>query len=238
MQNLDEGTYEIPNKNPHFFVITEPKSDGVFTEMQIISYICIILKHIQVSSQFLKLLMLEVWLSFFWQSVSSTVKSHHPFFLMSFCSIHTSLPDLMFSMNPKLGFVLMMITSSLTLVSMSVVLRWRLEIAARPPSLTWRVVGRETTGARSLTGEMTTVKVWPDSMFPLASLTLSMMTSLIAWLPISPTAWYLSCKYSNYWFICIHFSCLHCMFFIYKISVLYLQCIKCECFYEGGLNSS
>ena len=32
-----EGTYDIPNKNPHFFVTTEPKSDGVFAEMQIIS---------------------------------------------------------------------------------------------------------------------------------------------------------------------------------------------------------
>ena len=40
------------------------KLDGVFAEMQIIGYIFIILKHIQVSSQFRKLLMLKVRLSF------------------------------------------------------------------------------------------------------------------------------------------------------------------------------
>ena len=51
-----EGTYDIPNKNPQLFVTTEPNRMGFsvkfFTEMQIISYIFIILKHIQVSSQF------------------------------------------------------------------------------------------------------------------------------------------------------------------------------------------
>ena len=60
-----EGTYDIPNKNPNFFVTTGTKSDGVFAEMQIISYIFIILKHIQVSSQFRKILMLKVRLNFF-----------------------------------------------------------------------------------------------------------------------------------------------------------------------------
>ena len=60
-----EGTYDIPNKNPHFFLNNWTKSDGVFAKMQIISYSFIILKHIQVSSQFRKLLMLKVWLSFF-----------------------------------------------------------------------------------------------------------------------------------------------------------------------------
>ena len=53
-----EGTYGIPNKNPHFFVTTEPN------RMQIRSYIFIILKHIQVTSHFRKLLMLKVRLSF------------------------------------------------------------------------------------------------------------------------------------------------------------------------------
>ena len=43
------------------------KSDGVFAEMQIISYNFIILKHIQINSQFRKILMLKVWLSSFWE---------------------------------------------------------------------------------------------------------------------------------------------------------------------------
>ena len=60
-----EGTYDIPNNNPHFFVTTEPKSDGALAEMHITSYIFIIIKHIQVSSQFRKFLMLKVRLSFF-----------------------------------------------------------------------------------------------------------------------------------------------------------------------------
>ena len=34
-----EGTYDIPNENPHFSATTVTKSDGVFAEMQIISYI-------------------------------------------------------------------------------------------------------------------------------------------------------------------------------------------------------
>ena len=58
-----EGTYDIPNKNPCFFVTTEPNR-MFFAKMQIISYIFIILQHIQVSSQFRKLLMLKVRLSF------------------------------------------------------------------------------------------------------------------------------------------------------------------------------
>ena len=41
------------------------KWDGVFAEMQIISYSCIILKHIQIDLQFWKLLMLKVRLHFF-----------------------------------------------------------------------------------------------------------------------------------------------------------------------------
>ena len=49
---------------------TDTKSDGVFAEMQIISYNFIILQHIQINSQFRKILMLKVRLSFFWgQSV-------------------------------------------------------------------------------------------------------------------------------------------------------------------------
>ena len=60
-----EGTYDIPNKNPHFFVTTEPNRMGFFAEVQIVSYISIILKHIQVSLQFRKLLMLKVRLSLF-----------------------------------------------------------------------------------------------------------------------------------------------------------------------------
>ena len=60
-----KGAYDIPNKNPYFFMTTEPNWMGVFVEMQIISYIFIILKHIQVSSHFQKLLMLKVQLSLF-----------------------------------------------------------------------------------------------------------------------------------------------------------------------------
>ena len=57
-------------KNPYLFVTTEPNRMGVFAEMQIISYNIIILKHIQINSQFRKILMLKVRLSFFWgQSV-------------------------------------------------------------------------------------------------------------------------------------------------------------------------
>ena len=41
------------------------KSDGVFAEMQIISHNFITLKHIQINSQFRKILMLKVWLQFF-----------------------------------------------------------------------------------------------------------------------------------------------------------------------------
>ena len=33
-----EGTYDIPNKNPHFFVTTEPNQMGFFAKRQIISY--------------------------------------------------------------------------------------------------------------------------------------------------------------------------------------------------------
>ena len=55
-----EGTYDIPNKKSIFLHDYRTKSNGVFAEMQIISYIFIILKHIQVRSQFRKLLMLKV----------------------------------------------------------------------------------------------------------------------------------------------------------------------------------
>ena len=65
IQNLDGGTYDVPNKISTFLRDYWTKSDGVFAEMQIISYIFIILKHIPVSSQFRKLLMLKVRLSCF-----------------------------------------------------------------------------------------------------------------------------------------------------------------------------
>ena len=55
-----EGTYDMPYKNPYFFVTTEPNRMGFFAEMQIISYSIIILKYIQINSQFQKLLMLKV----------------------------------------------------------------------------------------------------------------------------------------------------------------------------------
>ena len=44
-----ESTDDKHNKNPYFFVTTEPnRMRGVFAEMQIISYSFIILKHIQI----------------------------------------------------------------------------------------------------------------------------------------------------------------------------------------------
>ena len=70
-----EGTYDIPNNNKKSTFLHDywTKSDGVLAELQIISYIFIILKHIQVSSQFRKLLMLKVWLSFFfWDNLYIT----------------------------------------------------------------------------------------------------------------------------------------------------------------------
>ena len=39
-----EGTYDMPYKNPYFFVTTEPNWMGVFAEKQIISHNFIILK--------------------------------------------------------------------------------------------------------------------------------------------------------------------------------------------------
>ena len=54
----------MPYKSPYFFVTTEPNRMGVFAELQIISYNSIILKHIQINSQFRKILMLRVRLSF------------------------------------------------------------------------------------------------------------------------------------------------------------------------------
>ena len=45
-----EGTNDMPYKNPYFFRDNWAKSDGVFAEMQIISYSFImILKHIQIN---------------------------------------------------------------------------------------------------------------------------------------------------------------------------------------------
>ena len=60
-----EGTYDMPYKNPYFFVTTKPKSDAVFAEMQIISSNFIILKHSQINSLFREILMLKVWFFFF-----------------------------------------------------------------------------------------------------------------------------------------------------------------------------
>ena len=57
-----ESTYYKHNKNPYFFVTTEPNLNGVFTKMQIISYSFIILKNIQIDLQFCKLLVQKVWL--------------------------------------------------------------------------------------------------------------------------------------------------------------------------------
>ena len=54
-----EGTYDVPNKKPNFFVIADrTKLDGVFAEMQIIDYSFVILNHIQIDSPIWKLLML------------------------------------------------------------------------------------------------------------------------------------------------------------------------------------
>ena len=64
----------MPYKSLYFFVTTEPKSDGVFAEMQIINYTFIIPKHIQINFQFRKLLYTESQIViFFWdrQSVDS-----------------------------------------------------------------------------------------------------------------------------------------------------------------------
>ena len=36
LKNWIEGTYDIPNRNPYFFVTTEPNQVGFFAEMQII----------------------------------------------------------------------------------------------------------------------------------------------------------------------------------------------------------
>ena len=61
-----EKTYDwdIPynNKKSQFLCDYWNKSDGIFAEVQIFSLKLIILLHIQISSQLLKLLMLTVWL--------------------------------------------------------------------------------------------------------------------------------------------------------------------------------
>ena len=57
-----ECTYDKHLKKSIFLHDFWAKSDGVFAEMQIISYIFIILKHIEIDLQFGKLLMLIVWL--------------------------------------------------------------------------------------------------------------------------------------------------------------------------------
>ena len=64
------------------------KSDGIFAKMQIISYIFIILKHIQVSSQFRKLLMLKVWLSFWGDNL---YKKYVNIFIYFLCLAYISL---------------------------------------------------------------------------------------------------------------------------------------------------
>ena len=50
-------------------ISSSTKLDGVYTEMQIISYNFIILKHIQINLQFRNILLLTVRLSFLGQSV-------------------------------------------------------------------------------------------------------------------------------------------------------------------------
>ena len=57
-----------------FFVTTEPNRMGFFAEMQIISYNCIVLKHIQINSQFQKILMLKFRLSFFGDNLYKSLK--------------------------------------------------------------------------------------------------------------------------------------------------------------------
>ena len=57
-----EGTYDMPYKNSYFVVTkmtTEPNQVGFIARIQIISYNFINLKHIQINSQFQKLLMLK-----------------------------------------------------------------------------------------------------------------------------------------------------------------------------------
>ena len=56
------------------------KSDGVFAEMQIISYKFITLKHIQINSQFQKILMLKVWLSLFLGTICNIPFLRHGLF--------------------------------------------------------------------------------------------------------------------------------------------------------------
>ena len=64
-----EGTHDIPYKNSYFFVtnVLMNQIGWGFGKMQVISYTCsfIILKHIQIDSQFWILLMLKLWLNFF-----------------------------------------------------------------------------------------------------------------------------------------------------------------------------
>ena len=65
-----ESTYDKHDKNPYFFVTTEPNrmggggggGGGFRQNAGNISYSIIILKHIQIDIQFWKLLMLKVWL--------------------------------------------------------------------------------------------------------------------------------------------------------------------------------
>ena len=54
--------WEVTYDKHNFFCDYWTKSDGVFAEMQIISYSFIILKHIQIYLQFWKLLMMKVQL--------------------------------------------------------------------------------------------------------------------------------------------------------------------------------
>ena len=61
VKSWTKGSYDMPYKNPYFFVTTEPDR----LEMQISSYKFIILKYIQINSQFRKILMLKFRLSFF-----------------------------------------------------------------------------------------------------------------------------------------------------------------------------
>ena len=67
-----EGTDDIPNKNSISSWLYWTESDGVFAEIQNISYSFIVLKHIPINSQFWKLLSIDADspIVFFWGTSS------------------------------------------------------------------------------------------------------------------------------------------------------------------------